>query len=437
MILSILVIGACCLYVYLATLSLTIHPRTLSHWLLFTSACCAAYWAFFAFFTYNAGTYEVLQRWFRISVLGMFFYFPVNLLFVVSVVPGRRVTIPLVVLITLPAAVLFTLNFFYPVVFSDFVMKEQGWMFVPATGTMLNLFWVLYSSSCFIIGITLMVIWRLKTSLNREKKQMAILITTQILTVVFLIFEYLFNDFLLKIRLATISPVIVSVWIIGMVLAVKRYQFLSITPEIVSREILNAIHEIIILINENEEITYMNNNALAFFGIPYRKLDHSMLSDFISGSQKEKALIPDVVTGTGKATGGGHEHTSFQTFENDLSGESHTDRAITLGLTLTTPHAGIADVTMRVTKVLDIYGDHLGYLLVGSEAKDIGTLQQQWGLTYRETQIVKRLIQGERNRHIAEELGVHEQTVKNHIAAVYKKLGVSNRVELLNLIGEQ
>jgi DNA-binding CsgD family transcriptional regulator len=64
-------------------------------------------------------------------------------------------------------------------------------------------------------------------------------------------------------------------------------------------------------------------------------------------------------------------------------------------------------------------------------------LQQRWGLTPREADIVVRVNQGERNRRIAEELGVNEQTVKNHIAAVYKKLGVSSRVELLNLLDKR
>jgi hypothetical protein len=84
-ILSLFVIGAFFLYLYLAVLSLTMSSsRTLSHWLLFVSALCAAYWAFFSFFAYNAESLTELRRWFYISVFGMFLYFPVNLLFVLS-----------------------------------------------------------------------------------------------------------------------------------------------------------------------------------------------------------------------------------------------------------------------------------------------------------------------------------------------------------------
>jgi DNA-binding NarL/FixJ family response regulator len=51
-------------------------------------------------------------------------------------------------------------------------------------------------------------------------------------------------------------------------------------------------------------------------------------------------------------------------------------------------------------------------------------------LTCREKIIVSYLVQGWRNREIAEHLEISEQTVKNHLRAVYDKVGVSDRLEL-------
>lgn len=51
-------------------------------------------------------------------------------------------------------------------------------------------------------------------------------------------------------------------------------------------------------------------------------------------------------------------------------------------------------------------------------------------LTQREKTIVSYLIQGWRNREIAERLEISHQTVKNHLRAVYDKVGVSDRLEL-------
>lgn len=52
-------------------------------------------------------------------------------------------------------------------------------------------------------------------------------------------------------------------------------------------------------------------------------------------------------------------------------------------------------------------------------------------LTQREKVIISYLVQGWRNREIAEHLSISEQTVKNHLRAVYDKVGVSDRLELV------
>lgn len=52
-------------------------------------------------------------------------------------------------------------------------------------------------------------------------------------------------------------------------------------------------------------------------------------------------------------------------------------------------------------------------------------------LTRREKVIVSYLVQGWRNREIAQHLSISEQTVKNHLRAVYDKVGVSDRLELV------
>jgi DNA-binding NarL/FixJ family response regulator len=52
-------------------------------------------------------------------------------------------------------------------------------------------------------------------------------------------------------------------------------------------------------------------------------------------------------------------------------------------------------------------------------------------LTRREKSIIGCLMQGWRNREIAQYLSITEQTVKNHLRAVYDKLGVSDRLELV------
>jgi len=51
------------------------------------------------------------------------------------------------------------------------------------------------------------------------------------------------------------------------------------------------------------------------------------------------------------------------------------------------------------------------------------------GLTQRETDILSRLAEGKSNRDISRALFLSEKTVKAHLAAIFRKLGVSNRTQ--------
>ena len=50
-------------------------------------------------------------------------------------------------------------------------------------------------------------------------------------------------------------------------------------------------------------------------------------------------------------------------------------------------------------------------------------------LTHRQLEVFKLLLQGKPNKIIARELDLSEGTVKIHVAAIFKALGVSNRTE--------
>lgn len=71
----------------------------------------------------------------------------------------------------------------------------------------------------------------------------------------------------------------------------------------------------------------------------------------------------------------------------------------------------------------------------------IGTLRTpstsgSTSLTPREVDIVRRVAKGASNKDIAWELKMGEQTVKNHLRRVFRKLHVANRVELALLAVE-
>jgi len=58
-------------------------------------------------------------------------------------------------------------------------------------------------------------------------------------------------------------------------------------------------------------------------------------------------------------------------------------------------------------------------------------VQQLTALTERQQEVAALACQGLSNRIIADKLGLTEGTVKIHLVAIYKKLDVSSRTELM------
>ena len=52
-------------------------------------------------------------------------------------------------------------------------------------------------------------------------------------------------------------------------------------------------------------------------------------------------------------------------------------------------------------------------------------------LTPRQQEVLEMLVQGKSNREIAEALGLSENTIKVHLVAIFRTLGVSSRTEAL------
>jgi DNA-binding CsgD family transcriptional regulator len=58
----------------------------------------------------------------------------------------------------------------------------------------------------------------------------------------------------------------------------------------------------------------------------------------------------------------------------------------------------------------------------------------EWGLGARELEVLKHVAEGRRNRSIAHELGISENTVKFHIANLFRKMGARSRAEVAAMV---
>jgi len=83
---------------------------------------------------------------------------------------------------------------------------------------------------------------------------------------------------------------------------------------------------------------------------------------------------------------------------------------------------GYAVCPLRYTSVL------FDYIKVQAEQFPASRKQAQWGLTRREQQLIPLISRGLSNKEIANSLNLSEQTVKNHVHRILRKVGVSDRL---------
>jgi DNA-binding CsgD family transcriptional regulator len=66
-----------------------------------------------------------------------------------------------------------------------------------------------------------------------------------------------------------------------------------------------------------------------------------------------------------------------------------------------------------------------------SNKLNVNEIRQQYRLTRREADIIRRVLDGVKNLEISKELEIMEQTVKDHLSNIYMKIGVENRFDLI------
>lgn len=72
-----------------------------------------------------------------------------------------------------------------------------------------------------------------------------------------------------------------------------------------------------------------------------------------------------------------------------------------------------------------------GFVVQARNISPIAALAEQVGINPREMEILQLMADGYTNKQMAESLFISESTVKKHVNAVYRKLGVSNRMGLV------
>lgn len=106
-------------------------------------------------------------------------------------------------------------------------------------------------------------------------------------------------------------------------------------------------------------------------------------------------------------------------------------RAIALGAAGYIPKSTAHDVMVSALRLVCSGGMYLPPEVLAAVHPGAAELQ----LTARESQVLALMLEGKSNKRISGQLGMAEATVKNHVTAILKALGASNRTEAVIAAG--
>ena len=92
------------------------------------------------------------------------------------------------------------------------------------------------------------------------------------------------------------------------------------------------------------------------------------------------------------------------------------------------------DSPLNEWKAENRFNDPVNRILNDQDVTLLKQFKAIFKLTRREEDVMCYLVKGKPNREIAQSLGIAVRTVKTHITNIYKKLGVANKIQMVNVL---
>ncbi len=266
-----------------------------------------------------------------------------------------------------------------------------------------------YVAVYFLISITLIYLWGRNTAMVKVKRQSLVILSTMALSLIAGMAEQLLLPRLTAYRATAISPVLMAFWLAGILYSITKYRFLSLSPELVSYDIIANIDESVILLDKDLKIIFANNKTEELSGIESANLMNREFSVIIREHEQVKNRLSVMV--------------------------KSREREFTYGVHFQ-DEDGTRPMDMKFISVHDAYDDLTGYMMILRENRDKTLFMTRFKITEREMEIIGLVLSGLTSREISGRLNVTKRTVDTHMNNVYNKLGVNNRMELARATGD-
>ncbi len=409
-IISLLANIAFVVYLYLGLHVLMVNKKSAVNRIFFLVCLAMALWTLSAVFAFSSGMKSEFLFWFRLGSLPNIIFYPMTIHFCLALT--RLIALkPLVyAAIYLPVIPIYYHSFTGYILFKDFVKAGNYWEFLPDYGS----FWLIYIAAyyfiCMTAGAVCFFIWSKRAATNKERSQGSIIFISMIISIVIVTIDEIFLSKLEWYKTKGLSPIFYLVWMGGIWYAIVKYQFLKISPAVVSECIVATIDESFILLDNDFNIVRINRATEELLKVDRKNLVNRPFPEII-----EENL--DLVREMDRMRGG-----AFESF----SGRMHyrvEDGSPVL-------------VDTKIKMVRDAHDDVIGVLIIGKEVKGLSRFRERYRLSPREADVINLIVQGNTRKDIARLLRLSDETVKTHCTSAYNKLGVDNKIQLINLLKE-
>ncbi len=259
-----------------------------------------------------------------------------------------------------------------------------------------------YANTYNMISLLLLFVMYRSTKIKRKKKQAKIIIISALFTMITtVVVDYLAGYH----GVPSPTSALILVWIAAVFYAVIKYQMIEISPHTIPLEILNSIEEQVVLFDHDKKMSWFNDSKDPFF------------SEILRNCRGITSLFNNDIRITSSLSEIFNEEREYSSFRYPF----HSGDAI-----------GVYNIHLK--RVRDSFGDSIGYLMRAKEIRSLDFLQDLYKVTRREIDVIKLLITGITYADISSELNITENTLKSHISNCYAKMGINNRVELVNII---
>ncbi|MBN1497529.1 MAG: hypothetical protein JXA07_12205, partial [Spirochaetes bacterium] len=253
-VISFLTSMAWAVYIFLGFHAIRLDSKSPVNRLFFLVCLSIALWAVLASLAFSADTKERFLFWFHLGSLFNIIFYPLTVHFCLALTKLIPLRALVIAGIYAPALPIFYRTTTGNILFKDFVKVGDYWEFLPDYGSPWLVYVALYYFICMMAGAVCFIIWTRRAATNKQRRQGRIIATAMLISIVIVTTDEIFLSKLDFYNTKAISPILFIIWMGGIWYAIVRYQFLKITPAVVSECIIANIDESFILMDNEFRI---------------------------------------------------------------------------------------------------------------------------------------------------------------------------------------